>query len=562
MRPTEDWDPNRNRGARASPTSRAASRNPLWASPSHCDLRPNYTPDRLSLSYPLPIRSLSRDSFVPMLPLSPSHPPPLALSQNLAQRVRQALSEWYSDAPDPGPLADLAVVQQTQASGGWTARRAANNVLAAALDRLASDAPQEAKLLRRRFVDEAAVYVVAREFDLAESTFYKRQRQAIAALAGVLAGMETAARDQRSATAATRLPWIDHGRLFGVEPLLGRLDGLLTAAQPPAAIVLLTGLGGVGKTTVARSALDQIVQSSPEAWQVGWVSAQQQSFHPSGVIRPLDAPALTADDLLLALASQLLPAAARVAPFTSQRALDALQTHLRQTPHVVVIDNLETLADVEALLPTLRRLAGPSRFLLTSRKVLPGERDIYHLPVPELSEADALALVRFEAATRNLQAVSEAGDADLRPIYETVGGVPLALKLVVGQLYLLPLPQVVDNLRQARGQKIADLYRYVYWQAWNQLDADAQDVLLGMPVFAQGGADLAGIERISEVQGGRLVQALERLAHLSLVNVAGDLWTRRYSIHRLTETFMIREVIRWQGSAAEWDDDLPDEATR
>jgi len=487
----------------------------------------------------------------PVLPL-----PPSPAAANLEQRVHQALSEWYSDAPDPGPLAGLAVVQQAQASGGWTARRAANHVLTAALDRLESSAPQDAKLLRRRFVDEETVFVVARELDLADSTFYKRQRQAIANLASVLAGMETAARGQRSATAATRLPWIDHGRLFGVEPLLRQIGDLLTAAEPPAWIVMLTGLGGQGKTTMARSALEQIVQHADEAWEVGWVSAQQQSFHPSGVIRPLGAPALTADDLLLALASQLLPADERAVPFTGRRALDALQTHLRQTPHLVVIDNLETLVDVEVLLPTLRRLAGPSRFLLTSRKALPGETDLYHVPVPELTEQDALALLRYEAGVRNLPSVSNASDADLRPIYETVGGNPLAIKLVVGQLYVLSLPQVVDNLRQARGRKIADLYRYIYWQAWNQLDADAQDVLLGMPVFAQSGADLASIERISEVQGGRLVQALERLAHLSLVNVAGDLWTRRYSIHRLTETFMIREVIRWQGGTADWDDDL------
>ncbi len=489
------------------------------------------------------------------MPPPPTHP----LPADLDQRVHQALTEWYSAAPDPGPLAGLAVVQQAQASGGWAARRAANHVLTAALRRLEDSAPVDADLLRRRFVEEQTVFAAARALDMADSTFYKRQRQAIANLASVLGDMETAARSQRSAAAALRLPWIDHGRLFGIEALLRQIRDLLTAAEPPAWILMLTGLGGQGKTTVARSALEQIVQGGAEAWDVGWVSAQQQSFHPSGVIRPLHAPALTADDLLLALAAQLLPADARVAPFTSQRALAALQAHLRLTPHLVVIDNLETLVDVEALLPTLRRLANPSRFLLTSRKALPGEHDVYHLPVPELEEPDALALLRFEAGTRNMQAISQAGDADLRPIYETVGGNPLALKLIIGQLYVLPLPQVVDNLRQARGQKISDLYRYVYWQAWNQLDADAQDVLLGMPVFAQDGADLASIERISEVKGGRLGQALERLAHLSLINVAGDLWTRRYSIHRLTETFLLREVIRWQGAAAGWDDDSPEE---
>lgn len=470
----------------------------------------------------------------------------VAEQSDLPSRVHQALSSWYSDPSNASPLAGLALVQQTQAAHGLSAQRAANQVLLAALDRLAAAAPEDAHLLRRRFVEEKPVYVVAREFSLAEATFYKRQRRAIERLAALLADMETQARRQRGAVAAARLPWIDHGRLFGVASLLDALETLLTG-DPPRPIVVLHGIGGVGKTTAAHSALEQIIHRGAKQWQVGWVSAQQQTFHPSGVIRPVDAPALTAGDLLVALATQLLPASALGAPLTSQRTFDALHAHLAALPHLVVIDNLETLADVEALLPTLRRLAGPSRFLLTSRRALPDEHDIYHLGVPELSEADALALVRWEAQMRNLPTVSQASNADLRPIYETVGGNPLGLKLVVGQLYVLPLPQVVDNLRQARGQKIADLYRFIYFQAWNQLDADAQDVLLGMPVFAQSGADLASIERISEVKGSRLMQALERLAILSLVNVAGDLWTRRYSIHRLTETFMLREVIRWQG---------------
>ncbi len=475
---------------------------------------------------------------------------------DLQARVHRALAAWSNDAPGPGPgpLDGLALVQQVQASHGWAAHRAVAHVLTSALERLEAAEPEDANLLRRRFVDDAPAFAVAREMGMSEAAFFRRQRKAIANLTAVLAEMEGAVLSQRSAAAATRLPWLDHGRLFGVESLLHGLLALLGANQAPW-IVMLTGIGGVGKTTAARSALEQIVRSGGE-WQVGWVSAQQQAFHPSGVIRPVGAPALTAGDLLLALAGQLLPPDARVAPFTSQRALDALHVLLGQTPHLVVIDNLETLADVEALLPTLRRLAGPSRFLLTSRKALPDERDVYHLAVPELGEADALALLRHEAESRNLQAVREASDADLRPIYETVGGNPLALKLVVGQLYLLPLPQVVDNLRQARGRKVSDLYRYVYWQAWNQLDDDAQEVLLGMPLFAQDGAELSSIERVSEVKGGRLVQALDRLAVLSLVNVAGDLWQRRYSIHRLTETFMLREVIRWQEGAGDWEDEL------
>lgn len=486
-------------------------------------------------------------------------PLPAQPISDLRRRVHEALAAWYSPATDASPLAGLASVQQAQTAGSLSLRRATNQVLTAALAQLAESAPEDARLLRRRFIDQIPTHAVAREFSLAEATVYTHQRRAIDALAAVLAGMEQQARRVYIDEAEARLPWLDSRHVFGLQPLLDRLLPLL-AEPEPCEIVLLTGIGGVGKTTAARHALEQIVRGAGAALPVGWISAQQQIFQPGSGIRPVHAPALTADDLLLALAMQLLPADARMAPLTSQRSLAALQTLLRETPHLVVVDNLETLTDVEALLPTLRRLAGPSRFLLTSRRALPEAPHICHLPVPELAEDDALALVRYEAQVRNLTAVSQASHADLRPIFQTVGGNPLALKLVVGMLYLLPLPRLLENLRQARGRTITDLYRYVYWQAWNQLDADGQEVLLCMPNFAQSGADLASIERICQVQGGRLSDALDRLAVLSLVSVAGDLHGKRFSIHRLTASFLVREVIRWQGLAGDWDDELPAEA--
>jgi hypothetical protein len=259
------------------------------------------------------------------------------------------------------------------------------------------------------------------------------------------------------------------------------------------------------------------------------------------------------------LAKQLLPVGALSVPFSAQQALAVLQVHLNATPTLVVVDNLETLVDASALLPTLHRLAGGSRFLLTSRRSLDHEPDIYPFATPELSEADALALLRREGRLRNLPHVLAASDDELRPVCDTVGGNPLALKLVTGQLFLLPLPQVLDNLRAARGQRAEALYRFIYWASWQQLSADDQEVLLTMPLFSQTGADFGSIERVCEVQGARLLAVLERLAWLSLVNVTGDLHIRRYGIHRLTETFLLRQVIHWQGRADEAEDETAQE---
>ena len=155
--------------------------------------------------------------------------------------------------------------------------------------------------------------------------------------------------------------------------------------------------------------------------------------------------------------------------------------------------------------------------------------------------------MRAEARLRSLSHVVEASDADLHPIYAAVGGNPLALRLVTGQLHLLALPQVIENLREACGKRAEDLYRYIYWDAWQRLPVEARDTLMLMPLFAGDGADLAGISRVSDLSPDALVEALEYLAKLSLINVAGDLHRRRYSLHRLTETFLLREVIKWRG---------------
>ena len=215
----------------------------------------------------------------------------------------------------------------------------------------------------------------------------------------------------------------------------------------------------------------------------GWVTARQMAFLGGG-IRPVAQPALTSDALIEALLAQLvedLPFAGALSP---QQALVALQDRLQQ-PHLIVIDNLETVQDIESLLPALRRLAGPSKFVLTSRNSLFFEPGVRHFVVPELSEPDALRLVRLEASLRSLSDLEASSDQVLRPIYETVGGNPLALRLVVGQVHAYSLEGVLADLANAHGKKAEDLFTYVYRRAWDSLDKVSRTVFAMMPAFAE-----------------------------------------------------------------------------
>ncbi|MCX6028149.1 MAG: NB-ARC domain-containing protein [Chloroflexi bacterium] len=458
--------------------------------------------------------------------------------------VHEALQLWSKDPAAGSPLENLTLVRQEAKSG--SIRRATNQVILAALKNLAVDYEQDAALLRARFLDGKAVAAVANERNVAEITVYKMQRRAIDRLATTLFAMEQQAAADRQSTLDLRLPPATYDRLFGVEAHLGDLRNILLAPEAPW-LVSIEGIGGIGKTTLAHQLVRNIAQHEQVFADFGWVSAQPRFFQAGEGIKLVDEPALTANALLEALVTQLMTGATGIAPIAPERAMNALETQLRKIPHLIVVDNLETVADVESLLPTLIRLAGPSKFLLTSREAFHERTGIYHFVVPELGEPDALSLVRHEARLHNMPYVAGTSDDDLHPIYTAVGGNPLALRLVTGQLQILPLTQVLENLREAKGKRAEELYNFIYWSAWDRLPSAAQDVLTLMPLFAQNGADLAAIRRGSDLEEDDLVEALTYLAKLSLVNLNGDLHARRYGIHRLTESFLLKEVIKWRG---------------
>lgn len=462
----------------------------------------------------------------------------------LPPAVLRTLQGWGEVAPG-NPLGDLLIVQREAA--GSNVRHAVKQVLTAGLKQLAETAEQEARVLRRRYVQERTVFDVANELHVAEVTVYKTQQRAIRRLAADLWEQELAARAAREQALLSRWPVATYDTLFGVEACAAQLRALLLTPGAPW-LVALEGLGGLGKTSLAQQLSRELARAATPFVEFGWVTAQQRFFRHDAIVHTAQ-PALDSAGLIQALTHQLLglPAAAPLAaPLAPERALAAVEERLKAQPHLVVIDNLETAADVDVLLPTLARLTNPSKFLLTSREAFDAPTAIYHFALPELREDAALALVRHEARLHGLLDVAAADDAALRPIYALTGGNPLALRLVTGQLHVLDLPQALAGLREAAGRPAEELYNYIYWSAWQRLPAAAQDALALLPLFADTGADFAALAGVSDQDHETLLAALQLLSKLSLVNVSGDLHARRYSIHRLTETFLIKEVIKWR----------------
>ncbi len=341
----------------------------------------------------------------------------------------------------------------------------------------------------------------------------------------------------------TRLEPQHDQQLFGVATARARVQALLQAEARPW-IIALDGIGGIGKTTLATALAHDFIESGRFV-DIGWVSAKHEEFLPAAGLQPTDRPALDSATLTDALLTQLLEEPPLTA--TPQEKTRILQQLLKAQPHLIVVDNLESVRDLEALTPYLCELANPTKFLLTTRFSLRAHAEVYSHTLRELSEADTLALLRHEANARGMTALSEATSEELAAIYAVVGGNPLALKLVVGQLGFLSLSQVLTNLAEARGKRVDQLYTYIYWQAWQLLNENERQLFLTMPLAPNASFDQLAL--VSALAEEALQMALTHLIERSLVQVTGDLSERHYRLHRLTETFLMTEVLKWQSMA-------------
>lgn len=467
----------------------------------------------------------------------------------LLEAVRQLLKYWHkSDLPDLEPLTKLRLYKRLVMQSGQVSPEPSaivRQLLNQSLMLLGTRHKPTSDLLQQRYIEGDTVKKMALDLHVTESNYYHLQNDALSQLADIILEQEQEACLEYQMAAKVRLETPPDQSLFGVSQERKQLYTVIEQTGQPW-LIAIDGIGGIGKTALADALAHEFVEAD-RFYDIAWVSARQQEFLPGFGLRPAthaSRPALdvgTFTDTLLEQLDGGLPLSA-----LPEEKMLVLTRLLKRFPCLVIVDNLETIADYQTLLPALRKLANPSKFLLTSRHSLHAYSDVFCVSLEELGQADAFAFLRHEAEVRGLPALASALPAQLESIYEIVGGNPLALKLVVGQIRVLPLSLVLENLKQAQGKRTDELYTYIYWQAWQALAPASRQVLLAMPLAQDG--TLAQLIALSELEADGVNQALEQLMALSLVEVRGDLEQHRYRIHRLTETFLLNEVVKWQSS--------------
>lgn len=465
--------------------------------------------------------------------------------QNIStDNVLEALRAWHGkESRINWPLSHLRLGLQvldeedtfsSMAGGKQAARNRA--ILNRGLYALKTHSPDSEELLRERFEHRRDVLAVANRLNISESSIYYRQRQAIAQLTEILNRLEeNASADWRDRMVA-RLDLPTYSKLVGVDDIAQMLIDTLSNKNEHF-IVAIDGLGGMGKTALVDKVTRDIIEQLGFE-EIAWTTAKQTHLSSLGRLKVESGrPALTFPLLIEKLATQFgIPELPEMTQLKRQK---TVQNYLSDRACLIVIDNLETVADYRSLLPELRANQNPTKFLITSRLRLFDEPGVFSFSLKELPRASAFELLREEAIRTGFSILSESPDGELQKIYEVVGGHPLALKLVVGQLRFRSLPRVLGRYEAGGKQSPDKLFEYIYQEIWETLDDDSKMTLLALSQASETGFTFEHIVSISGLSELNIDRSLENLIILSLVDLGGSIHERRYRLHRLTEVFLL-----------------------
>ena len=461
--------------------------------------------------------------------------------EELASAVHQAFRHWSDYSREAGLLSFLSIIRrEIEKQSDWSlnaVRLKTNEFLERAMVELEEDSQESMHLLRLRFHDKLKIPETADKLFISEYTVSHKQQKAIKEVATVLAAWEIRARQAKVATLMARLPLSSSPKLFGVKKPLAALVTDLTKTTSPW-ITAVVGIGGIGKTSLALAAVQQLVDQV-RFEDVVWVELDpgslRTSFSSSDSLR---------DKLLIAISKQLWPQ--DFGDVTPDQRLSKVR-HALKTQHVlVVIDNLESDVDVAVLVKYLHDWCNPSKFLLTSR-IRP--QGVAYVQLNQLSRAASAKLVRYFLRWQNKAGAKSLAAADLDAIYEYTGGNPLALKLVVSLLDGLPLTAVLHGLVTINTDTVEELYRRIYWQNWQTISSASHTLLQAMVAVPREGANLSYLQVLSGLEERPLQSAILELRRRSLLDISDDLHSRQYTIHPLTKSFLQTEIIHWPLSA-------------
>jgi hypothetical protein len=307
-------------------------------------------------------------------------------------------------------------------------------------------------------------------------------------------------------------------------PFIGRKREVkeLTRLLKAGGCVVLTGLGGVGKTALAQ----EVTQKMRPHFVGGAVWVNCETKPPLG-------------DILLTAAVNLIGEVAR--QFRPDEQRQRVDDVLRDRPCLFVLDNFENVAEDGETLRWLKTVFAPSAALVVSQQSVP-YLNAPTLKLAELPHQDAIEFFTQRARIAGWDGVN----AEVVPrLCELVGNLPLAIELLAPRSAELPLTELekmisksLDAIAAEKDPALDERHRSIaacFRVSFDRLSEDARALLTRLSVLPDGAsadiiADFTGIEAWQ--------QPISECVRHSLLNLEG--W--RYRFHPLVRRFAYEKM--------------------
>jgi len=304
------------------------------------------------------------------------------------------------------------------------------------------------------------------------------------------------------------------GRGTELDRITAHLNGCLDSGSAP--IVAISGLPGIGKTTLAIAAARQLRQRFPCGQLYVDLHGHGEPRDPVQVLRRF-------------LRTMGVPAAE--IPADVEEAADLYRSRLSHEPRLVLLDNAASVAQIASLLPPPE-----CAVLVTGRRMLTDLDGACFVPLEPLSEADAVELLARAAGRHRLGRDKPAAIS----IVHACGRLPLAVRIVgarslEGGTTLVRLAdqltvgaRVLDHLTSAERSVRASLQ-----SAYDTLDESERRLLRSLAAVTED--DFPAW--VSDAVAGPAI--LGRLVRASLVEPLGTdpVGQQRYRLHDVVRHF-------------------------
>ena len=323
-------------------------------------------------------------------------------------------------------------------------------------------------------------------------------------------------KEEKAGLSLVDLPTAE-GSFVGRQMELRRIERALTRPERDRRLVLITGMGGMGKSTLAARAAQRCAPSFAAAYAVKCESAP-----------PLEQILIELGAFLTANGDQTFDQTLRTdAPLRLK--LAALVQALEKGPYLIIFDNFESLLDdnlrvadegVRGLLETLLNSLRRSRVMVTCRFDFEFTRDrksqgrIERVALDDLTVREAFWLMG------HMPHLSQARPDQQAQLYDKARGNPYVYDLLEAAARSRPLADIVVDLRGVA----AEMVQFALLdELYGSLSPDAQQLVVRAAVFRRP-VLIDGLEALLGRAVGAEVEAL----------VARSLLTRRdsrYAMH-------------------------------